>query len=363
MKRYGLILVGVLTIVFLCSHLPQRVAPSASPVNQTNSADTKVKASVASRRASEPLETNSLEDASEEQAEQEWQPTPEQIEAYLAKYGRTAESLVTAFDVSRDKKYLQEALEKFPNDPFVRFAQTREYILMSDTTTPEERKAILEAFKKVSPDNGLGDCLSALEALKNGQTDVALSEISNALDKSSLSAYYTEMLQSREEFCLIAGLSESEAREKSFGLLMPTESALKTLSRKLSDLQLEYLNSGDPASAAQIAALNISISRGWGNSSGALLLSKLVATGMENAALKNLPQDQYFDFLGKTPAERIKELQALRVERREITSAFNEIEPQLSEQEKSIYFQRVKLYGEEKAMRWLVKTYGQSATK
>ena len=364
-KRYGLIVIGLLTILFVWSRLPKGVTERSSS-KATSLPDRNVKESVASRRESEltSAHTNSIADANESQREVEWQPTREQIEAYLSKFKRTAESLITAFDVSRDRKYLEEALEKFPNDPLVRFAQTREYVLMSDTTAIEDRRAVLDAFKKASPDNGLGDCLSALEALKNGQTDFALSEISAALNKSSLSAYYIEMLQNREEFCLTAGLSEGEARERAFGsLLMPTEAAMKTLCRKLADLQQQYMNSGDTASAAQLAALNISISRGWENSPGAMMLSKLVASAMENIALKSLPQDQYYDFLGKTPSERIKELQDLKVDRRELTAAFTQIEPTLTDQEKGIYFQRVKLYGEEQAMRWLVKSYGQSASK
>ena len=61
--------------------------------------------------------------------------TREQAEAYLKAYGRNAATLLTAFRASDDPALLQEAMDKFPNDPRVDFAA-----IFKPGSSPEEQR-------------------------------------------------------------------------------------------------------------------------------------------------------------------------------------------------------------------------------
>src|SRR6266852_2878992 len=74
---------------------------------------------------------------------EEPQLTAEQAEAYLKPSRRSAASLLAAFRGTRDEKFLQEALQKFPNDPQVNFAAA-----IRRDMSPEERRQRLDAFKQ-----------------------------------------------------------------------------------------------------------------------------------------------------------------------------------------------------------------------
>jgi hypothetical protein len=81
--------------------------------------------------------------------------TPEQAESYLTANQRNAGTLLAAFQTTGDKRWLQEAKEKYPNDPVVAFMAS------SKSDTPEERRQWLDTLKRIAPDNALGDYLSA----------------------------------------------------------------------------------------------------------------------------------------------------------------------------------------------------------
>src|SRR5882762_5005501 len=73
--------------------------------------------------------------------------TPEQVETYLKENNRGAVSLLTAFRASKDTNLLAEALEKYPRDPQVNYAS------LFSSSSPEERRQRVEAFKQSAPDN------------------------------------------------------------------------------------------------------------------------------------------------------------------------------------------------------------------
>jgi hypothetical protein len=87
-------------------------------------------------------------------------PTPGmsrvQIESYLEQNRRSAESLLAAFRLTRDRALLQEAAEKYPNDPRVHYAGWIS-AYRDDNSSPEERRQWLEAFKQSAPGNALAN--------------------------------------------------------------------------------------------------------------------------------------------------------------------------------------------------------------
>src|SRR5262249_11939625 len=70
-----------------------------------------------------------------------------QLENYLRENQRSAGSLLSAFHATQDQSLLQEAEERFPNDPRVALAAA------TQSGTPAERRRWIEAFKQSAPDN------------------------------------------------------------------------------------------------------------------------------------------------------------------------------------------------------------------
>jgi predicted Zn-dependent protease len=119
--------------------------------------------------------------------------TLEQVESYLAANQRRAETLLAAFQASGDKRWLQEAKEKYPNDPSVAF------MALSRSDTPDERRQWLDTLKRVAPDNALADYLSANDYLKAGRIDDAVRDLAAANSKLKLQDYWVERVQNAEE--------------------------------------------------------------------------------------------------------------------------------------------------------------------
>ena len=79
-------------------------------------------------------------------------------------------------------------------------------------------------------------------------------------------------------------------------------------------------------------------------------------------ALRNLDPNTSYAFLdGETPNQRTEELKQQRLSMRQLSKGFESILPSLTEAEKENFQDRVNIYGEIPAMRWLVEQRGTSA--
>ena len=276
----------------------------------------------------------------------------EQVEAYLVKTKRSPESLLNAFIETGDTNFLNEAVQKYPDNSIVQWT-------MLNRASPEERAQWVEKLRTSSPDNALPNYLSALDNFKAGKTDQALAEIDSA-SKKKLSAFEQERAQSREEMYLLAGYSPLEAKTQSMEtLILPNLAEMKSLAQEISSLQQKYKAAGDNSSAQQLAAVGIEIgSKVADGKSSPTLIHQLVGYAMENIALKNLDAGTYYDFLGKTAGERFQEIKTQKQEVKDLIPVHTELYPRLSDAEKMIYLDRLKLYGELNAIKWLKRNYG-----
>jgi hypothetical protein len=134
------------------------------------------------------------------------------VDPFLRDNRRSAESLLAAFRATEDPAFLQEAVEKCPNDPRVNFIACFAALSRTDST-PDERRQRLEAFKQSAPDNALPNYLSAQEHFKSGQEDQAVLDLAAAFGKSKFQDYSGDFVQSAEEAAprrrLLRGRSES----------------------------------------------------------------------------------------------------------------------------------------------------------
>ena len=356
MKRALFILFGLVITLVLLDKVWQRKRASKGEIVNPSGTNGVASRTVPTRlqRAIEPLQIASTNSSTTNEDEvTEWKKlSREQVEAYLLKTKRSPESLLNAFIETGDTNFLNEAVQKYPDNSIVQWT-------MLNRASPEERAQWLKKLRASSPDNALPNYLSALDNFKAGKTDQALAEIDSA-SKKKLSASEQERAQSREEMYLLAGYSPLEAKTQSMEtLILPNLAEMKSLAQEISSLQQKYKAAGDNSSAQQLAAVGIEIgSKVADGKSSPTLIHQLVGYAMENIALKNLDAGTYYDFLGKTAGERFQEIKTQKQEVKDLIPVHTELYPRLSDAEKMIYLDRLKLYGELNAIKWLKRNYG-----
>ena len=165
----------LLVVTLLLYHHAQRSVPAVSQ----EGTEPPVSASLPKPRLPAPrlpVAPPTAESAAENELSTNWwarfdkgeptspQPTAEQLQPYLEKHHRSAESLLAAFHATQDPAFLREAMEKHPQDPRVALAAYyRAEPYDSEKPASPERRQWLEAFAKSAPDNALPNYLSALD--------------------------------------------------------------------------------------------------------------------------------------------------------------------------------------------------------
>jgi hypothetical protein len=279
---------------------------------------------------------------------------PEKIEEYLRLHHRDAASLLAAFhsEPLGVVSYLHEAATNFPNDPRV------QWTVLAQNAFPEERRKWLDAFKNSSPSNSLANYLSAQDYLKNGQTEAAVKELLAATGKSQFKDFSMDTILDGESLAQFSGSSDFESHVFSMaamsGDLMPELSRLKDVANGIKGVQQQYLGSSDPASAQTLAAAGVGLANHlMTGDSGKFLINQLVGIASETIVLQSLDQNTSYDFLGgQTPAQRLANLKQQKVS----ISQLSKSEPNvisLPPDQMANYWERVKIYGEVEALRWL----------
>lgn len=278
--------------------------------------------------------------------------TPEQAEAYLQQNKRSAEALLAAARLTGNLSLVREAAEKFPHDPRVQL----ELALRGET--PEEKRKALDAFRQLARDNPLGDYLSALDHFKSGRTDDGVKDLLQVGGKNRLQDYTLDHAQSAEEAFLAAGYGALESKAAGmFGVSLPHMQSLRELGTQMTELQKQYAQAGDAASAQAVGQLGLNLAWQMEGQSGRTLISELVGMAVEKKFLASQAPDSPFGSDGRTVRDRLAELDAHRQSIRELTP-LTEMLPRLPEREAHIYFDRVKLHGELEALRWLKNKHG-----
>jgi hypothetical protein len=273
----------------------------------------------------------------------------EKLELYLTQNRRSVEALLGAFRVSNDDALLAEAKEKFPDDPRVQFAAA----FKSDS--PEERKQWLEKFKQSDPDNALANYLLANEYSKAGQSEQALKEISAAAGKHGFDSYLLDFIQNAEEAYQAAGYSAAEAKTIAcISALMPEQTRLKEMGTDLVELAKRYQQAGDETSAQAVLQMGLELGHRLNGSPQITLIQELVGMAIERLALNAMNANAPYGGTGQTVNDRLEALTARRSAYQELTRESDRILASMSNEDVAHYFDRVRLYGDVAAMRWVV---------
>jgi len=273
----------------------------------------------------------------------------EELAGYLQANRTNAESLLIAWQASGDREFLRLAVTNFPNDPFV------QYSVVAHDLFPEDRREWLERFKQSDPNNSLANYLSARDLMKEGKTELALQELVAASGKTGFNDYTRQKMVGLEEAYLQAGRSAAESKATAMSsVMLPSLAPMKEVGRQMSELQQQYVQSGDQASADAMVRMGVGLARNLDSGPASqTLINHLVSMAIERATLTKLDGEREFDFLGGTVAQRIAELKAEREQIRPITAEFQNWLLGASDTEVIAYFNRLSTYGELSAMKWL----------
>ena len=290
------------------------------------------------------------------------EPTPEDIARFLAKNGETPANLVTAFEKTHDRRWLERALELFPGSPVVLMAALESIRGASpragETYQPDpQRMAYIDRFKAADPNNPLPWIFSAQEFFKLKQTADALADVRAALGRPAFYTYATERMDSAQKLYESLGLGPVEASALAmFGLTIPHTTAAIQSSRSLMELQKSASQSGDTAAADEALRLTYNLGRTFATPEASrMLIGQLVGIGMEKRALEALPAGSPPDWLKVNPAERLAEIEQKKAYMQGFTDG---IESLIRSQDGDLiaeYLRRVRTESEAAAYEWLKK--------
>lgn len=274
--------------------------------------------------------------------------TIEQVEPYLQRSQRSAESLLAAFRLTGHAEFLREAAEKYSKDPRVALAA------LHQSRSAEERRQWLDVLKQSDPDNAMARYLSALQYFKSGQSDQAVLELMAASSQTNWRDYVLDSIQSSEEAYLSAGYSIAEAKALAVsGLALPGLGELRDLSRRMVDLAGLYRQAGDAASAQAVLQMGLVLGQRAGQESGrASLIQDLVGLAIERQMLGSMDPASPLDAERQTVQSRLDELARRREAIKELGKQSDAVMKSMSDTDLVIYYDRLKMHGEESALRW-----------
>lgn len=271
----------------------------------------------------------------------------DQIQAFLSKNGTNAETLLAAFNASSDKVFLRQAVERFPDSPFVLASA------LAHDALPEQRGELLARLKELSPDNPLANYLSARDHLKEKKADLALEEFQQAAAKNGFHDFTVERIQGLEEMYLASGYSAAEAKALAMtSIQLPSVGQLRELGREMSALQKQYADAGDGASSELLAKMGLALATDISGGSARSLLGEIVSTVVEREFLKALDPSGTYDFLALPVHERLAELKEQDKRIREASRFVEQWMQTATDAQLVSYFDRLKLYGEAGAINW-----------
>jgi hypothetical protein len=276
--------------------------------------------------------------------------TTVQAAAFAKENQWSAASLLAAFRTSQDPTYLVEAMQRFPNNPQVALEA-----LFKGGLSTAERRPWLEALKNSAPDNPLGNYLSARDYFNSGQTDLALGELEAASGRKQFSDLTLERMQMDEEAYRFCGFSEKDSKTAAmFRLELPQLKDMPDLAKSMVELSRGYRQAGDAASADAVLEMAANLGERFRNSEKSLLVNQLLGIGIEMSALQSLDPSAAYGSEGGTVRDR---LNALKADKAEIANLVRETVPlqeRMTPQDWVGYLDRMKLFGEQNAMRWLL---------
>jgi hypothetical protein len=284
------------------------------------------------------------------------QLTAKQVEPYLKAHGRNAASLLAAYRATGDPALLAEAMQKYPKDPLVALeAASREGV------SPEAQRQWLETLKQAAPDNALPHYLLARNYFKAGQTDQAVQELIAAYGKPRVQDYFVDRMSDNEEAYLAAGYSAAEAKalDTEQLILMPDRGDLKQLAYDMVELAKSYQRAGDETSAQTALQMAAQLGRRYQmGGPGQPTIDQFLGIAIETLALNAMNPNSSYGDNEQTVRDRLNQVAQQKAALKELVSQSEPFRQTMADEDWIGYADRLKAFGEEAALRWVLSKYG-----
>lgn len=270
------------------------------------------------------------------------------LEEWLKSTGRSAESLVAAWELTRDPSLEAELAEKHASNPMVCLA-------MLGKEQGQIDQAWLDRLRKAAPDHPLPDCLDAAKAAKDGDLSVAKAALARALqNRGRRDSWQAERMAALREAAAAAGL---DAHTAAFapGKVMTGDTAGYVVAAGAASL-LRHVRNGaiPPDEAGDAAATAISLASHLVNGAQSTILAEVTLTSVHNAALRHLPADTELGETGRT----LREAAADGVYLSDFLKSSGKVAGALdyaTTAEVSAFYDRWMLHGESAAHQWALE--------
>ena len=274
-----------------------------------------------------------------------------QIELFLQQKNRGADSLLAAYRLSQDPAYLKEAVKNFADNPAVQL----EVALRASTAT--ERMQGIDAFKKLSPDNPLGNYLQADLAFTQGDYASAAQGLSANLSNGTLPDFSAALFQNTESAYLSSGYTPIESKIAALFAFnedrIRSLTSLQNVSDNLSELRNQFIQQGDIDAAEPTVQMEITLGQHIQNQVNPALLNALVGQAIERKTLESLDPSTPLGANNETVQSRLAEL---AIKSQEISGLLNSLQAypieSMSADELNQYTQHVQQEGEIGALKW-----------
>lgn len=274
----------------------------------------------------------------------------EQADAFIQANRTNAESLLAAYQVTRDREYLRRAAEMYPNDPTVLIRA------IAFDVTPENKREMIERLKAADPDNAIASYLSAGDHFKKNEMEAGLKDLSEAAGRKNFHDYVIEQSQTMEEIYLAAGHTPAEAKALGISSLeLPHLREIVGVARGMQSLMDQYAQTGDAAAVSALAQKGLELaSRFEGVDQGGIMrMGEFLGWKMQQGFLNKLDPTQTYPFLNGDVATNLKTANDREAAMQADNGLVSAWLAQASDGEIIAYYDHIKVYGESPALQWL----------
>ena len=286
--------------------------------------------------------------------------TTQEASLFLSRRGETAVNLVTAFRWSKDRRFLDRALELFPENPLVlsaalgaipgRPAKTGEKF------GPDlDRLALIERLKAADPGNPLPWIHSAAELFKSGPCPEALADLEAALDRP---AFYTYASEQADAAAMLFEDTRTHpdiaALLSLIGLPLDYIEPTNQTARMLMEQHRKASETGDTQTAARALRAVYELGRLLDTpDSKRFLVGQLVGNSVESKALKALENGTQPAWLSVDPARRLAEIDNQKKAINEATVLWQTLIQRRDQALLAEYARKLRFESETEALAWL----------
>ena len=153
--------------------------------------------------------------------------------------------------------------------------------------------------------------------------------------------------------------SEQLAFSHSMTDVLTEDTTLKSLAWSVADLEKQQVAAGDNVSAENLARMGLVFAdQIRSGENGKLMINQLVGNSSAALALSGLDQNTTYNFLGgQTPSQILQQIKEWKASMKELSQNFVAVYPNLTSEEMASYIDRIKIYGEVEAERWVVQQH------